>query len=574
MRFNKFAIMCCAACFTAASAFAVVDKLELDGNVKSDGMNDWEQVLENGAGAIAISVDRETGMAGVIPDLPPKTIFWKGGSKDINDVTQWWYKDGSVPDKDDIRNGIAAAYRDGTGDLIFYFGADRYANSGDAIFGFWFYQADVGPDGNNQFTGHHTNGDLFIVMEYPQGSNAEPFVQVMEWMEGGGDVSANLKVLYDSENDDSHSAKCDAENVAEEACAITNQGDSQMTIWDYMAKDGSTATYPHESFFEGRVNVTEILGDNIPCFSSFLIETRSSRSETAQLKDFISGEFPLCSIMVTKTCKVERLALASDPTDKTYVASFEATVTNDGSGAYDKDLYIEIVDDSGTPNDTSDDVSTAANTTVGDLNGGQGLPGGESFTYSGTFYTNDNPPMNTIEATVNFGNSTATDEFTIECAPLDLNPAIDLTKVCTSELVEDGGEVVLSVDYDIVSCNLGDVPLDATITDATVGLDAVPYLLDIAQACEIDDDCSVGSCDNGLCLEAPGLVYEGDVCAIISNTYRPSTLPTGNRLNSQNTVSVSAYSVFDESQSEELTDEVTATCPLCPLQPEPEPQPE
>ncbi|MXR68600.1 hypothetical protein GNT65_07930 [Shewanella sp. JBTF-M18] len=569
MRFNKLAIMCCAACFTAASAFAADDQLELDGNVKNNGMNDWEQVLIDGAGAIAISVDRETGMAGVIPDLPPKTIFWKGGSKDINDVTEWWYKDGAVPDKDDIRNGIAAAYRDSNDDLVFYFGADRYANSGDAIFGFWFFQADVGPNGSNRFTGEHTDGDLFIVMEYPQGSNAEPFVQVMEWLEGGGDVSDNLKLLYNSENDDMHSAKCDAADVAAEACAITNEDDSQMTIWDYMAKDGSTATYPHESFFEGRVNVSEILGDNIPCFSSFLIETRSSRSETAQLKDFIGGEFPLCSIMVTKTCKVERLALSSDNTAKTYVASFEATVTNDGSGAYDADFPLMLVDDAGTPMDLTDDV--VIDQTVGYFNGGQGLPGGESFTYSGTFFTDDNPPMNTIEATVDFGSSTATDEYTIECSSLDLNPAIDLTKVCTSELVEDGGEVILSVDYDIVSCNLGDVPLDATITDATVDLLA-SYTLDIAQACELDTDCAVGSCDNGLCLEAPGLVNGDPVCAIISDTYRPSTLPTGNRLNSQNTVTVSAYSIFDVDEIEELTDEVTATCPLCPIQPEPQPE--
>lgn len=45
----------------------------------------------------------------ILDDPAPVTIFWKGGSKDVLDIPNWWHKDGSVPDKDDITNAYAAA---------------------------------------------------------------------------------------------------------------------------------------------------------------------------------------------------------------------------------------------------------------------------------------------------------------------------------------------------------------------------------------------------------------------------------------------------------------------------------
>ena len=34
---------------------------------------------------------------GIMHDHAPKTIYWKGGSKDIRDVTAWEWKHGGVP---------------------------------------------------------------------------------------------------------------------------------------------------------------------------------------------------------------------------------------------------------------------------------------------------------------------------------------------------------------------------------------------------------------------------------------------------------------------------------------------
>ena len=45
---------------------------------------------------------------GINSDPAPQTIF-TGGRKDIQDIPDWGWKDGSVPDKDDITNAYDAA---------------------------------------------------------------------------------------------------------------------------------------------------------------------------------------------------------------------------------------------------------------------------------------------------------------------------------------------------------------------------------------------------------------------------------------------------------------------------------
>jgi hypothetical protein len=74
---------------------------ELDGNTQDDGLvagDDWD-------GLPGSSV----AFTGILADPAPLTIFTQGGSKDINDITEWRHTDGNVPDKDDITNAYAAA---------------------------------------------------------------------------------------------------------------------------------------------------------------------------------------------------------------------------------------------------------------------------------------------------------------------------------------------------------------------------------------------------------------------------------------------------------------------------------
>jgi len=311
--------------------------------------DDWDTPPDQGGA---------TAFTGIISDPAPKTIYWKGGSKDINDVTEWWWKDGSVPDKDDITNAYAAAYvvdaDVGTGaihkkgDLIIYFGLDRYANEGDAFAGFWFFQENVfidyeGTNENvqpNRFSGKHLPGDVLVLVEYPQGSGSEPEIKIYAWDpvdSEGNNVAENLELLAVVGGDNAKCHPGEDLGMSTGACAITN--DQQLfdepmpDNWEYTAKDGSQGI-PPESFFEGGINLSYIFRISnmgaVPCISSFLAETRSSRSETAQLKDFVGGSFPVCGISATKQC----LTATLDDTKGEITVSFSGTVVNDGVGSF------------------------------------------------------------------------------------------------------------------------------------------------------------------------------------------------------------------------------------------------
>ena len=89
---------------------------------------------------------------GIEIDPDGESIFSGGGSKDEHDIPDWEHKNGSVSQKSDITHAFAAAYlntintgpdADGeeheNGDLILYFGADRFDNEGNTFLGFWFF---------------------------------------------------------------------------------------------------------------------------------------------------------------------------------------------------------------------------------------------------------------------------------------------------------------------------------------------------------------------------------------------------------------------------------------------------
>lgn len=304
---------------------------------------------------------------GIIADPGLTSAFWKGPSKDINDVDQWWHKaDTGGPDKNDLTNAYAAAYLSpdeacvlvttdpGTGevtaitndpecddspganqtleyirqadDLIVYFGFDRYANDGDAFGGFWFFQNKVcDNESTNRFDdcngGPATHvaktltspGDVLLLVEYPQANEAEPVIKAYEWdpndVDGDGNLDSDghslgsLDQVFSSE-DSIIPAECDGTNF-KIACAITNDeidgvGNDIGPVslaWSYTPKSGPAGTAPPDSFYEGGVNLTQLLGDTL-CVSSFLAESRSSRSEDAVLKDFVLGDFNVCSASI------------------------------------------------------------------------------------------------------------------------------------------------------------------------------------------------------------------------------------------------------------------------------------
>jgi hypothetical protein len=356
---------------------------ELDGNAFSEGRDDWDNVLLEGGGDSIANT-------GVIPDPARLSIFTTGGSKDINDIPEWRHKDGNVPPKDDITNAYAAAY-DVNGDLVIYFGADRYAVNGASQMGFWFFQNEVGLNADGTFSGEHADGDILVLVDFTVGGKVGE-IRVYQWLTAGGGSDGNLDFIDGGEvlgaepdifclDDDS-------------ACGTVNEEDTPSP-WPYEPKFGDAGTFPPGAFFEGGINISALLGSDI-CFASFLAETRASHEENSVLKDFVLGSLDTCKpckIEVKKECKVVKKNKYSE---KDFTANFAATVT-----AVDCDLpkgtVITVVDDAATDDDPNDD-STATRTLE------ETLPAGDSIVLYGSFQTDENPPKdNVAHATADTG---------------------------------------------------------------------------------------------------------------------------------------------------------------------------
>ena len=266
---------CCntSAAASPANVLAVHDEglFELDGNATdgaADG-DDWNST--NHADATVFIPGSKENTAN------DTTYFTSGGSKDVNDISQWKYTSNDVaPDKDQILDAYAAAYEKG-GDTYVYFGADRFDGSGDAFIGFWFVQSKISLDGNGGFNGAHHNGDILVVSDFTNGGSVSE-IEVYEWLNG------DLKLKTSG-------AQCDLSG-AEDACAVVNgeQAPSPVAV----PQQGRLQRLRAGEFYEGGVNLDTVFGGDAPCFSSFIAETRSSQSTTAQLKDFALGNFNTC----------------------------------------------------------------------------------------------------------------------------------------------------------------------------------------------------------------------------------------------------------------------------------------
>jgi hypothetical protein len=309
----------CLLSLTSITTYAVdeIGLFELDANAVEDAVSqppdDWETLCDpvavpggpcqnpNGSGGNAFA------FTGIDADPAPLSIF-DGGKKDIQDIPEWSHKDGSVPDKGDITNAYAAAYlvpaaaataTHQEGDLILYFGADRIINVGDTFMGFWFFKDLVSANPDGSFSGVHMPGDTLVLVNFPQANNAVPLIQVVEWDPSCSKADSNSPQIDDCAAKNLRlrfgvsgaGAICNSDDP-QEACAITNDV-TEDSPWPYVSKDGFVNEFPFETFFEGGINISEVIGGDA-CFASFMAETRSSSSFTASLKDFVISDFPVC----------------------------------------------------------------------------------------------------------------------------------------------------------------------------------------------------------------------------------------------------------------------------------------
>jgi hypothetical protein len=238
---------------------------ELDGNataVLPNPPDDWD-LIYNGTSSAQVTT-------GIDNDLPSSADNrFTIGSKDKGDINTWHWDIASVPDKDDILHAGAALYG---GTQIYFFG-DRFAVNGDAQIGFWLFKNAVSTNPDGSFSGTHAIGDILLLSNFVNGGGV-PVITAYEWVgSGGSDGTLNLIPVSGTK-----------------LFAITNSS-SAPSPWPYAPKSGTAGSFPVGAFFEGGIDLAG-LGITIdPCFTSFLIETRSSQSITAELKDFMFGSF-------------------------------------------------------------------------------------------------------------------------------------------------------------------------------------------------------------------------------------------------------------------------------------------
>jgi len=438
--------------------------LELDGNVivNNAGSDDWNTI--NLTGSSGVGRGNSVINAFVAGSSSPE-IFTTGGSKDPLDITSWKWTTGSVPDKDLLTNGYAAAYDSATtnNELVLYAGADRLAQNGDSNIGVWFFQQQVGacPDANipgctgkaaGTFAGQHVDHDIFIVSAFTTGGGVVT-PTVYEWNHTlcasgpfpnnptvGQCADNNLKVIFNS------GAVCGTSDVCGAVNSVLLSGANAPT-WPYTPKSGTAGTFPPGAFYEAGINLTQLLNaqgvTNLPCFTSFLEETRSSQSTSATLKDFILHSFPLCGIHVTKECP--NCSITGGGTTFTYAV--DGTVENNGVGA----LYNVTVTDSNIA--TAFNCGTLASKGQAGSSKKWGSTAGPSDCTgtSSSFTSSANPATNQASAsgqTAPSGGSTVSDTTAvITCGVCTPNPTIALTKNCSTTPVVHNGEVAIRVDY-------------------------------------------------------------------------------------------------------------------------------
>lgn len=433
--FRRFAAVLAAAALLALSSFVVMGVHDLTFQLDRDAVDngsgdDWGSLYSGGGTAVDFT--------GVIADIGADggTQFHGGGSKDDLDITEWLWTDGEPLDKDDITNAYAAAYlntidsgENDIGDLIVYFGLDRHANNGTAQVGFWFLQNPVGltdtaSKGGFEFSGSHADHDILVQSNFTNGGVISR-VTVYEWLNGG------LVELFSA-------ADCIGDSPADDAaCATVNQADA-LSPWPYVPKFGTSGTFPAGSFFEGGINITDLVPD-AGCFTGFIAETRSSAPFDAVLKDFAMGEFDLCgSVEASKYLDVNGNG-ADD--DEPALTGWTMSLYEDENGNGAIDAEDDLLDSGAT-------AGAGGSVTFDGLDAGDYIVC-ETVPGATPPWVNTDPGDATLCKAV-----TVTLATTSSVAFGNGQPAISVTKSCDADVF-----VGDTIDYTITVTNTGNVNL-------------------------------------------------------------------------------------------------------------------
>jgi hypothetical protein len=293
-----------------------------------------------------------------VPDGEGPTTFTGGSTKDDLDTTGWKHTTGSSQPKDELLDGFAARYND-----HLYFGADRTANNGDAVMGFWFFQQQVGPcTAANTVTcgpvgsfgpGKHEDGDILVLSDFTKGGGFVT-VRVYRWngpddpndpnppFPGVGAIDGTLDLIAGGPDPNDPTKNIPADCIGppavgdlDEFCATVNTAGS-VAPWPFNPKvkvKGAPAnSFAPGEFYEGGIDLA-FLNLEGECFSSFLAESRASQSTDSTLSDFVGGQFEQCSgVLTTQASTTGTVPPGTPVTDTAWV---QISTSGGGTGVAD-----------------------------------------------------------------------------------------------------------------------------------------------------------------------------------------------------------------------------------------------
>ncbi|SOC80674.1 Por secretion system C-terminal sorting domain-containing protein [Salinimicrobium sediminis] len=305
-RRNIFSVLTLVLFFISTSIFAQHPYGFLDENVRNDdGKLDWEDIWNaqqpDGVNILpAGSVTTDI----LFDAFAPDTIYFGGNTKDHLPISGWDWQtsNASSSDKTNILESGAILI----GGKIYFFG-NKFAAEGTTTIGFWFFQDEVQIDPDGGFIGEHTIGDILIVADVEQGG-AVGFLRAYRYVgEGNGELPNSNKAFNELDTEI---------GIFGDLYGVVNTLE-QPTPWPHQSKNYPPNLLPPITFFEGFIDIAS-LGLANACFSSFLMETRSSNPVNAALEDFNLGGFN-----VTPSVSLEGLVICEDELPASLTASVE-----------------------------------------------------------------------------------------------------------------------------------------------------------------------------------------------------------------------------------------------------------
>ncbi|MEO7266339.1 MAG: hypothetical protein ABIW38_15590, partial [Ferruginibacter sp.] len=318
------------------------------------------------------------------------------GSKDFKFAIDNTWEVGQTKAKNDIANGAASLvtqvrYYNASNVLVtspignyLVFAGDRSSNNGDAQIGFWFYLNGTHPvvlNGSNTFAPEHVRGDLLVLADFT-GGGRNGNVSVYRWV-GGEPVTLGSTYVPNSNNN------LETTNISG-AVAENNATSYPVPCgWDFFPRN-----YETNEFYEGYIDLSLVVGIS-PCFSTVLLETRSSQSITASLDDFIGGALggvPSVTLNGGTRCAngaaVTLTAVPGTPGSYTYTWTAPAGVTIGNVSTFNATVggtyTVYITNNQGCPSPVATATVTVNPLPGCDITGNQAICANQSTSFTAT----------------------------------------------------------------------------------------------------------------------------------------------------------------------------------------------